>query len=229
MDQGKRKAKEIEFQGMFITFEGIEGCGKSTQIDLLADFLDTKGLSRVVTREPGGTGIGEKVREILLSSQNSGMKPMAELFLIMACRAQHVDEVIKPALMNKKIVLCDRFSDATVAYQAYARGIDLKSVKQLNQMASSGLKPDVTILLDCHVDVGLTRAMKRIHSRTNHPREDRFEREEKIFHEKVREGYLEIARAEENRYIVIDGSKDINTIHKEICEAIYPRIKRNTS
>ena len=209
---------------MFITFEGIEGCGKSTQIDLLAYFLQGKEFHHVVTREPGGTGIGEGVRRILLSSQNSEMKPMTELFLYMACRAQHVEEVIKPALSEKKIVLCDRFSDATVAYQVFGRGIDMESVKTMNQLATSGLQPDITVLLDCPIHIGLTRAMKRIEARPEETGEDRFERENERFHQRVRDGYLSIADQEEKRFIIIDGARDKDTIHREICGKVFPRI-----
>ncbi|MFA4910699.1 MAG: dTMP kinase [Desulfobacteria bacterium] len=209
---------------MFITFEGIEGCGKTTQIGLMGSFLDTKGLPYIMTREPGGTEIGEEIRKILLSSQNKDMSFTTELFLYVASRAQHIKEVIKPALANKKIVLCDRFSDATIAYQVYARGFDLKLVKKLNQLATSGLTPDITILFDCPVDVGLTRAMGRICSEANQAREDRFEREDRNFHEKVREGYLKVAKKKNERIIVIDGTKDRDIIHQEVCNTVFPKI-----
>lgn len=209
---------------MFITFEGIEGCGKTTQIGLMGDFLDTKGIPYIITREPGGTEIGEEIRKILLSSKNKDMSSATELFLYIASRAQHIKEVINPALVNKKIVLCDRFSDATIAYQVYARGFDLKMVKELNHLATSGLVPDVTILFDCPVEVGLARAMGRISSGANQAMEDRFERENKSFHEKVREGYLKVAKEENKRIIVIDGTKDRDIVHKEICEAVFLKI-----
>lgn len=209
---------------MFITFEGIEGCGKTTQIGLMGDFLQAKGLPYIITREPGGTGIGEEVRKILLSPQNSGMKPVTELFLYMASRAQHIEEVIKPALVDNKIVICDRFSDATIAYQGHARGLDLKWVKELDRLATSGLKPDITFLLDCPVDIGLARAMGRISSETSQVREDRFEREDKDFHEKVREGYLEIARDEDGRVVVVDGTKNRDIVHEKIRKIVFPRI-----
>ncbi|MEW6616128.1 MAG: dTMP kinase [Thermodesulfobacteriota bacterium] len=210
---------------MFITFEGIEGCGKTTQISLLGNFLDTKGLPYIITREPGGTEIGEEIRKILLSSQNKDMSLTTELFLYLASRAQHIKEVIKPALVNKKIVLCDRFSYATIAYQVYARGFDLKLVKKLNQLATSGLTSDITILFDCPVDIGITRAIGRIRSEANQAREDRFEREDRSFHEKVREGYLKVARRNES-IIVIDGTKDIEIIHEEICKTVFPKIMK---
>jgi dTMP kinase len=211
---------------MFITFEGIEGCGKTTQINLMGSFLDTKGLPYIITREPGGTEIGEEIRKILLSSKNKDMSLTTELFLYIASRAQHIKEVIKPALANKKIVLCDRFSDATIAYQVYARGFDLKLVKELNQLATPGLTPDITILFDCPVDVGITRAMGRMRSEANQAREDRFEREDRSFHEKVKEGYLKIAKKENDRVIVIDGTKDRDIIHEEICKAVFPKIMK---
>lgn len=210
--------------GIFITFEGIEGCGKTTQLGLVADSLDTKGFNCLITREPGGTGIGEKVRKILLSSQNSEIMPVTELFLYMASRSQHVEEVIKPALADNKIVLCDRFSDATIAYQAYARGIDLESVKELNQLATSGLKPDITVLLDCPVDIGLARATGRMSSQISQMREDRFEREDISFHQRVREGYLEIGRDEDERVLIIDGTRDMDIVHEEICKTVFSKI-----
>ena len=209
---------------MFITFEGIEGCGKTTQIVMMGSFLDRKGLPYIITREPGGTEIGEEIRKVLLSSQNKDMSPTTELFLYMASRAQHIKEVINPALINKKIVLCDRFSDATFAYQVYARGFNLKLVKELNHLTTSGLTPDITILFDCPVDVGLARAMGRISSETNQVKEDRFEREDRSFHEKVRKGYLKLAKKKNERIIVINGTKERGIVHKEICKAVFPKI-----
>ncbi|MFH1626267.1 MAG: dTMP kinase [Pseudomonadota bacterium] len=209
---------------MFITFEGIEGCGKTTQITLMGGFLREKGFSCRLTREPGGTAIGEEIRKILLSSENSRMSPITELFLYLASRAQHVEEVIKPALKDKKIVLCDRFSDATIAYQEHARGFDLKLVRELDKLATSGLKPDITVLLDCPVEIGLERAMRRIGSQTKQMKEDRFEREDKAFHEKVREGYLKIAKNDRERIVLIDGTKDRDTVHEEIWKAVFPKI-----
>jgi len=210
---------------MFVTFEGVEGSGKTTQIRLMGDFLHAKGFSYIVTREPGGTEVGEEVRKILLSSQNSNMSPVAELFLYMAGRAQHIKEIIVPALANKKIVLCDRFCDATIAYQGSARGLDLGLIKELNRIATSGLNPDITILIDCPVDIGLRRAIRRIYSDINQVKEDRFEREERSFHQKVREGYLKIAKDEDGRVMVIDGTKDRDTVHEEICKAVFSKIK----
>ena len=210
---------------MFITFEGIEGSGKTTQISLLDEFLLKKRLPCMSTREPGGTEIGEELRKILLSSHNAKMRPLTELFLYMAARAQHVQEIIKPALADGKIVICDRFSDASIAYQVYARGFDIELVKQMNEIATSGLTVDITFLLDCPVDTGLMRAMERISAQTGQGKEDRFEREEKSFHKKVREGYLKIAQEERKRVVVIDGTKDRETIHKEICDFLLPRIR----
>ncbi len=148
--------------GCFITFEGIEGCGKTTQIKLLEQHLTEKGFKVLLTREPGGCPIADQIRAILLDAANSAMTPSAELLLYAAARSQHVEEVIKPALADDCIVLCDRFTDATVAYQGYGRGLDLDSIGYLNQLATSGLKPQLTILLDCPVEVGLKRALARI-------------------------------------------------------------------
>ena len=147
--------------GFFITFEGIEGCGKSTQLKLLARTLTAHGHKVTVTREPGGCPISDQVRGILLDADNSTMTPMAELLLYAAARAQHMAEIVVPALKEDGIVICDRFTDATVAYQGYGRQLDLTVINQLNQLATAGLRPDLTILLDCPVEIGLERAFAR--------------------------------------------------------------------
>jgi dTMP kinase len=200
---------------LFITFEGVEGSGKTTQIQRLEKYITQKGIPCKVTREPGGCPIGEKIRKILLNPDHREMVPMCELLLYEAARAQHVKEVISPFLKKGGIVLCDRFSDATVAYQGYGRRIDLKWIERLNQFSSLGIRSDVTFLLDCPSDVGLKRALQR--NRTlKQEREERFEREEIEFHRRVRKGYLAIARKEPRRVKVIDTRRGEERVFEKI-------------
>jgi len=212
----------------FITFEGVEGCGKTTQIRLLADALKQAGEKVLLTREPGGCPISDKIRAILLDAQNSEMTPKAELLLYAAARAQHIDEVISPALTSGAIVLCDRFTDATVAYQGFGRGLDQGLIKDLNETATTDCKPDLTILIDCPVETGLERAIARIEAGTasdcNHLREERFERESLEFHLRVRNGYLSIAGTSSDRVIVIDGRESVEAIAANIFSAVSARI-----
>jgi dTMP kinase len=200
---------------LFITFEGVEGSGKTTQIQRLKKYLTQKGIPCKVTREPGGCSIGEKIRKILLNPDHREMVPTTELLLYEAARAQHVKEVIKPFLEKEGVVLCDRFSDATLAYQGDGRRIDLKWIHRLNHLSSQGIRPDVTFLLDCPSDVGLKRAIQR--NRTlKQEREERFEREEIEFHRRVRKGYLAIARKEPRRVKVIDTRKGEEKVFEKI-------------
>lgn len=202
--------------GVFITFEGIEGSGKSTQIHLLEESLKRRNLDLLLTREPGGTAIGEKIRSILLDAAHAGMAPVAELLLYAASRNQHVEEVIRPALGKGRVVLCDRYADATAAYQGAARNIDPDVIADLYQIATGGLAPDLTLLLDCPEDMGLGRARARNSRDPSSCNADRFEREELDFHRRVREGYLAIARAEPNRVVVVDSTKEKTALHAEI-------------
>lgn len=206
--------------GLFITFEGVEGCGKSTQMGLLKDHIASGGVKVVSVREPGGTKTGEMVRSILLNSGGEGLDPWAELFLYEACRAQLVANVIRPALEEGATVLCDRFTDSTLAYQGYGRGLDIVAIRTLNTLATGGLTPDVTILLDCDVQVGLERALGRIEAAGGAQREDRFEKEALAFHRKVREGFLELC-ASGPRIKRVDSSGEIPSIHKKICDIIH--------
>lgn len=199
---------------LFITFEGIEGCGKTTQIGLLTSFLKSIDRPFLLTREPGGTELGEKIRKILLSTENIKIEPMAELFLYATARIQHYHQIIKPALSEGKTVLCDRFSDATLAYQGYGRGLDLAWIEEIHARAVENVKPNLTFLLDLPVEVGLKRALKRMES--HKVKEDRFEREALDFHRRVREGYLILARRDPQRIILLDGMKDEQTLHQEI-------------
>ena len=199
---------------LFITFEGIEGCGKTTQIGLLTSFLERLHRPFLLTREPGGTGVGEQIRQILLSSENVGIEPMAELYLYAAARVQHIRQVISPALREGKLVICDRFADATLAYQGYGRGMDLAWIEEIHARTMENVKPDLTFLLDLPVEEGLRRALKRMEKHS--VKEDRFEKEALDFHRRVREGYLILARNQPRRIIVLDGTKEEKTLHREI-------------
>jgi len=193
----------------------VEGSGKTTQIQRLKKYLTQKGIPCKVTREPGGCSIGEKIRKILLNPDHREMVAATEFLLYEAARAQHVKEVIEPFLKKEGVVLCDRFSDATLAYQGYGRRIDLKWIQRLNHLSSQGIRPDVTFLLDCPSDVGLKRAIQR--NRTlKQEREDRFEREEIEFHRRVRKGYLAIARKEPRRVKVIDTRQGEEKVFEKI-------------
>ncbi len=202
-------------KGVFITFEGIEGSGKSTQIILLANHLAETGRAVTLTREPGGTDIGDQVRKILLDPANRALAPTAELLLYAAARAQHLEELVRPELESGKNVLCDRFSDATLAYQGSGRGLDEAMIRALDRMATGGLKPDLTILLDIEAAAGLARARGRNRTRGLET-EARFENEELAFHERVRRGYLALARSEPGRFRVIDAARTPDEIQNSI-------------
>ena len=204
--------------GRFISFEGIEGCGKTTQIRLAGEFLKQSHVPSIITEEPGGTPLGRRIRKILLN-RGSGEEICreTEVFLFSAARAQHVKDVIIPALREGMVVLCDRFYDATVAYQGFGRGLDINIITLLNDFSSSNIRPDLTFLFDLPVDVGLKRAMHRISRMKEGLAEDRFEREDLEFHRKVREGYLLLAKQENRRFRIIDSARDIEIIHREVC------------
>jgi dTMP kinase len=202
-------------KGTFITFEGIEGSGKSTQIVLLANHLRSGGASIALTREPGGTHIGDQVRKILLDPSHRLLDHKAELLLYAASRAQHLEEVILPALAAGKIVLCDRFSDATLAYQGYGRGLDIEMIRALDRIVCVGTQPDLTILFDIDTAVGLARAHWRNASRGLEA-EARFENEELVFHERVRQGYLTLARESPHRIRVVDASPSPEEIQMDL-------------
>lgn len=192
----------------FVTFEGGDGAGKTTQIRTLESYLISQGKRCLVTREPGGTELGTMLRRVLLDAGGTPIAPASELFLYLADRAQHVREVIIPAVAAGKIVLCDRFTDSTLAYQGYGRGLDLELLRQFNRVADDGMRPDLTLLLDCPVAIGLGRTASRLaQSQVNSPMEDRFERERLQFHEKVRAGFVALARQEPARIRVIDAAQ----------------------
>ena len=209
--------------GYFITFEGVEGCGKTTQIKLLSDLLTARGIRTHLTREPGGCPIADKIRAILLDAENKALSPLAELMLYAAARAQHVTEVITPALKAGEIVLCDRFCDGTVGYQSFGRGIDRGVIDSLNLHACQGVSPDLTVLVDCDPTVGLERARRRIEA-TSGPREERFELEALTFHHRVRAGYQQLAAEEPDRFLIINGSDSIEEVFTAISTQVLTRI-----
>ncbi|GAM08199.1 thymidylate kinase [Geobacter sp. OR-1] len=211
--------------GCFITFEGIEGCGKTTQINLLAIRLNELGYETVVTREPGGCPISDQIRSILLNGNNNAMEPLAELLLYAAARAQHVSEVISPALEADKIVLCDRFTDATLAYQGFARGLDKALIENLNQLASFSIRPHMTFLFDCPVEIGLSRAISPLDSQG--VREDRFEKESLAFHQRVRDGYIGIAGQAPDRIIIIPADRQVQAVADDVFAAVMARIQED--
>ena len=205
-------------KGLFITFEGIEGCGKSTQAKLLAEYLRNQGKVVFLTREPGGPKISEQIREILLSTKNNEMLPETEVLLYMASRSQHTGEWIIPALEQGKIVISDRYYDSTLAYQGAARRIERKLIDSITKFATFGLKPDITFLVDLPAEEGL--------SRISYKKADRLEQESLEFHKKVRKGFFEIAKIEKNRYIIIDGRDSVEKIHKEIVKMFEEKIRK---
>ena len=194
--------------GLFISFEGIDGCGKSTQADLLRSYLESKGEQVELLREPGGTALSEQIREILLNPNNDKMDPSTELILLSASRAQLTREIIIPALERGNVVICDRYADSTLAYQGYGRGINLEWLEKLNAFATAGLKPDITLLVDLPVDEALNRMQSKSF--------DRIEMEGIEFLDKVRSGYLELTDRFSKRYFMIDGMETIEEMSKKI-------------
>ncbi len=210
-DECEKEKRTLLKKGFFITFEGGEGCGKTTQIKLLCKFLSKKGYPVITTYEPGATQIGELIRRILLSNHHSEISRETEALLYLACRAQHVQEIIAPALKEKKIVLCDRFTDSTLAYQGFARGIVLMSLQQLERFSRNGIAPDLTILLDADPRPMFLR-LKQKHLE----HKDRVESESLAFHQKVRKGYLALAKKNPKRYLIVNARKSVPSIHEEI-------------
>jgi dTMP kinase len=206
--------------GFFVSFEGIEGCGKSTQVKLLAEALRAEGHEVVVTREPGGTSIGQTLRRILLEPLATPLAPGAEVLLMLADRAQHVQDVIAPGLRANKIVISDRFVDSTTAYQGYGRGMDLDLLARLNTFACGGYIPKLTLLLDVPVAEGLRRAQQRRGGTVA----DHFEAESVAFHERVRTGFLEVARIEPQRVYVIDTTRPVDIVQQEILVVVQERL-----
>lgn len=197
-------------KGLFITFEGADGCGKTTQLMKLAKYLTERNFQVVITREPGAKGLGEKLREILLNYDGE-VSSQAEAFLFLADRAQHMDVIVKPAVNAGKIVLCDRHTDSSVAYQGYGRGLDIQRINMLNDIATSGRKPDLTFVFDVDVETSMARVGKE---------KDRMESAGMEFFNRVRNGYLKIAEKEPRRVKVIDATRSIDDIHKNVVAEI---------
>jgi dTMP kinase len=218
-------------RGKFITIEGLDGCGKSTQLEKLATFLRSEGLDVVATREPGGTPAGEKIRAVLLDSRTSGLSPWAELALMFAARAQHIDEVILPALNAGKFVLCDRFTDSSEAYQGGGRKLGTEPVLELHKVLCRGLQPDLTILMMSDVSASVARARRRNLSRqpgvadsASAGDENRFEQESRAFFERVLSAYEAIARREPERVFMINARPSPEVVHERIVKAVKERV-----
>jgi dTMP kinase len=217
-------------RGRFITFEGLDGCGKSTQIENLAGVLRQQGLSVVVTREPGGTTTGEKIRRLLLDTATTGLSPLAELALMFASRAQHISEVIQPALAEGSIVLCDRFTDSTEAYQGGGRKLGSQPVLDLHRILCGNLQPDLTILMDSDVAASVERARRRNKAHTTKNGrgkndENRFEQESRAFFGRVHSAYLAIAERETHRVVPVDARGSARETHLKIAEIVRRRLK----
>jgi dTMP kinase len=205
---------------MFITLEGGEGAGKTTQVVHLAGFLARQGVKSILTREPGGTVLGKQIRSLLLNPDHAGMAAETELLLYMADRAEHVHTIIRPALAAGTTVLCDRFFDATLVYQGVARGLAAEWIGRLHDLVFDGLRPDLTLLLDLPPEVGLARAWRQLEKGMRSRRESRFEDETLVFHQRVREGYLALAHQEPGRFRVIDAGQDELRVWKDIQAAV---------
>lgn len=212
--------------GLFVVFEGIEGCGKTTQIHLLHKYLEGCRIPVISTREPGGTLLGEEIRRIFLNCKHHAMLPMAELALVTAARIQHIHEVIQPALDAGRIVLCDRFIGATIAYQGFAGGIPRKVIENCHNLFCNGLSPDITVLLDCPADIGLERSRKRITAEGKAKTEGRFEDKNISFHERVRQGYLTLAEENPERFIVLDARQTVEAVHRKMIDKLLPQIRK---
>jgi dTMP kinase len=210
---------------MFITLEGIEGSGKSTQIQSIVRWLTAAGRECLTTREPGGTSIGGRIRSILLHPDNRDMAPAAELLLYIADRVQHVETVVRPGLAAGKVVVCDRYFDATLVYQGYARGLDRDLIRRLHQWLCDGLMPDLTLLLDLPAEEGLARAWRRLHDDAGLARESRFEKEKLAFHERVRAGYLDLAHREPRRFVIIDAAVEAPAVERQIEAALQRHLE----
>jgi len=205
---------------VFITFEGIEGCGKSTQAELLRDYLQAMGYSVTLTLEPGGSRLGTELRRLLLSLESTDLSREAELFLYLADRAQHVHQVIRPALEAGGVVISDRFIHSTLAYQGYGRDMDVDVLQRMNSVAVDGTLPDLTFLLDMSPQAGLRRALSRNMEKSIASSEGRFEAEALDFHIRVRKGYLELASKEQERIVILDAQESPETVFKSVREKV---------
>ena len=207
---------------MFITLEGIEGAGKTTQVENVVAFSKARGYECVTTREPGGTPVGARIRAILLDAASTDMDAGTELLLYVADRVQHIQTLVKPHLDAGRVVICDRFVDATIVYQGYARGLDMTLIRRLHALMCDDLQPDLTLLLDLDPEVGLARAWQRIQGQGGGVDESRFEQEKLAFHQKVRDGYLALARSQSHRIQIIDAQQSRDGIARDI-EAVLSR------
>jgi len=221
----------VSSRGRFITFEGLDGCGKSTQLERLAGKLRAQGLAVVVTREPGGTETGEKIRKLLLDTRTAGLDPMAELALMFASRAQHIAEMILPSLEAGKIVLCDRFTDSSEAYQGGGRKLGSESVIELHRVLCGELQPDLTILMDSDVGASVERARRRNSARSDSgaSNEGRFESENRAFFTRVRNAYLEIAKREPQRVVLVDARGTPDQTQGKVWELVSARLNLKAS
>ena len=208
-------------RGFFLTLEGAEGVGKSTNIEFITQYLEQRGIEYVLTREPGGTQLGEKIRELLLAVHEESMSELTELLLVFAARAQHLDKIIEPALAAGKWVVCDRFTDATFAYQGAGRGLSMETIGELESMVQGELRPDLTLILDLDPEIGMQRA-------SNRGELDRFEREQMSFFRHVRQGYLDIAQAEPERCTVIDAAKSLEDVKLDLLAALEQGLSKIT-
>lgn len=208
-------------RGFFITLEGMDGCGKSTQMGMLAQALESEGFDIIVTREPGGTPVGEVVRGLLISDASVGIAATTELFLIVGSRAQHVVEVIKPGVAAGKIVISDRYTDSTVAFQGYGRGLDLSMIDEINELATGGFQPDLTILFDLDPEI----ARSRLNARPMGGWMGAVDEEKLEFHARVREGYLNLAAIQSNRIRVIEASGSPEETHAKVMSLVLPVIR----
>jgi dTMP kinase len=204
--------------GRFLSFEGIEGCGKTTQIGILSEYLTARAVPHTITREPGGTAVGEGIRKILLTSETIHLTAAAELLLFYASRSQNIVEKIKPSLASGETVICDRFYHASMAYQGFGRGIPLDFIDKLTDLVCAEYRPELTILLDIAPEVGLHRARARNHRRTED--EGRFEMEDVQFYTKIRNGYLELAAREPERIKIIPADRPIEIVHRDIVQVL---------
>lgn len=212
-------------RGLFITLEGMDGCGKSTQMEMLARALKSRGLDIVVTREPGGTPAGESVRSLLHSDASVGIAPITELFLIVSSRAQHVVELIRPSVAAGKIIISDRYTDSTVAFQGYGRGLDLSMIDRVNELATEGLRPDLTILFDLDPEV----ARSRLNARPTSGWLGAVDEEKLEFHARVRQGYLNLAAREADRIRVVEAGGSLEETHAKVMSLVFPLLQNAES
>jgi len=217
-----RRQGEKTVLSLFITFEGPEGSGKTTQMELLRDYLEEKGYPVLATREPGGTNIGDQIRAILLDPRNTDMLPASEALLFSAARAQIVHQVIRPHLQQGGIVLCDRYADSTLAYQGYGHGLDLGMLRTITALATGGLKPDLIVYLDIDIEQGLRRKLAA--HQTKRAEWNRLDQQELNFHRRVREGYLQMAAEEPDRWLVIDATQPVEAIQALIRELVIRKL-----